>query len=357
MLLSDSLLDSADARAALDAVLQRVAVIGRQSERIPLYAPGAAGDWVFSRSGAWVGGFWAGLWWLRARLLGSPADLARAQALTRQLHDRLDDDTVNRSLIFWHGAQPALTQADSACHTLLIQAAERLVGSHQPDSEAFPLGTAMGAGADGAQRLNVDSLASLIALLHWHGPASARLARGHADTLLAACMQSDGHLHAHARRHGAGWQAEPASAPWPRGQAWAVLGLTQAAQCWGEPYVRHAQHAARFYLQHWPYDEPARPLAGTDLSAAVMMALALYRLAPLTDDAGAWRGHASRLLSQVVHSEYFLFSPHAGVQQGRFHGACYATRPGLTEQVEAPWASYFLAAALCHAAGLAVRPE
>jgi unsaturated chondroitin disaccharide hydrolase len=98
----------ADLGTALDAVLNRVAVIAEQVvDRFPLFADPGSGHWTTSRRGSWVGGFWAGLWWLRVAALGRGwewAELQVARIWTARLAPRAGDDTASRGMTFWHGA-------------------------------------------------------------------------------------------------------------------------------------------------------------------------------------------------------------------------------------------------------------
>lgn len=60
----DRPLNSAETQRAIEAILARVEQIhGLCGEGFPLYNDGA---WKVSAGGSWLGGFWAGWWWLRA---------------------------------------------------------------------------------------------------------------------------------------------------------------------------------------------------------------------------------------------------------------------------------------------------
>lgn len=336
------------AQAALTALLTETGILAEGLSGVPLYAVGADGRWVESRSGGWSSGCWAGLWWLRARLFGDAADRARAQDLTASLRARLDDDTVYRSLIVWHGAQQGASAGDNASRAVLADGAQRLLDSYRPACRAFPLGRAMGGGEAGDAQLTIDSLDSLLALLANH-PAGAEAARAHVDTLTQACLRADGWLTPHAHWDGLAWRTQAQADTWPRGQAWAMLGLTRAAQLWGQPYLGQAQLACAAWFARWPHGQPMHPPAGVDASATAIAVVAMFRLAAMAPELACWRARARAQLAAIVRPAHF--------RSGRFYGACYVTRPGQLERVQAPWASYFLAAALCRAAELAICPE
>lgn len=341
-------LTPAAAHTVLNALLAETGALAERLSGVPLYAVGADGPWVESRSGGWGAGCWAGLWWLRARLSGDAADHVRARDLTTNLRTRLDDDTVYRSLLVWHGAQQGVNAGDDVCRTLLADGAQRLLDSYRPACRAFPLGCSMGGGDTGNAQLTVDSLDSLLALLASH-PAGAAEARAHVDSLIQACLRTDGWLTPHAHWDGQAWRAQAQADVWPRGQAWAMLGLTRAAQLWGAPYLGLAQRACAAWFARWPHGQPEQPPAGVDASATAIAAVAMFRLAAMAPELACWCARARAQLAAIVRPAHF--------RRGRFYGACYATRPGQLERVQAPWASYFLAAALCHAAELAICPE
>lgn len=336
------------AHAALTALLDETAALAGRLHGAPLYAVGADGPWVESRSGGWGAGCWAGLWWLRARLSGDAADRARAHTLTTGLRARLHDDTVYRTLLIWHGAQQGAHAGDADSRTLLADGAHCVLDSYHPTRRAFPLGCAMGGGDAGGEQLTVDSLDSLLALLADH-PAGVAAARAHLDTLTAACLRADGWLTPHAHWDGQAWRADTLAPCWPRGQAWAMLGLTRAARLWGQPYLSQAQAACAAWFARWPHGQPEQPPAGVDASATAIAAVAMFRLAACAPELACWRTRARAQLAAIVRPAHF--------RGGRFYGACSLTRPGQLARVQAPWASYFLAAALCRAAELAICPE
>ncbi|MFJ4340601.1 hypothetical protein [Streptomyces sp. NPDC088915] len=100
---------------ALAAVTERVGVIERAvGDRFPLYADPTDGTWTTTGRGAWTGGFWAGLLWLRALRTRTTADRRAAAACTARLEPWVGADTVTRGLILWYGTALA-DGAPAAC--------------------------------------------------------------------------------------------------------------------------------------------------------------------------------------------------------------------------------------------------
>ena len=77
---------------ALEALIHRMDTIEAQcKDGFPLYSPGTAGQWVVSPGGSWVGGFWSGWWWLRARITGSISDKRKASDICGRLSSKIAD--------------------------------------------------------------------------------------------------------------------------------------------------------------------------------------------------------------------------------------------------------------------------
>ena len=347
---SDCLSDN-ECDHALEALFTRIKVLKqRYPDGVPLYSPGISDKWTVSRGGAWVGGFWSGLWWLRARFTQDTEDRQHAIQLCQHLEDKLYIDSVNRSLIFWHGTAGAPGDYTPA-RTLRTTARNALNTCYSRTLRAIPLGTAMGGGAQGKTTVSVDSLASLIALLDTENPASARHIRQHTDTIVATCATADGAFHPEAFQDKDGdWHPVDTAGRWPRGQAWAMLGLARAALHWGQPYLDSAYLACRYWLKTWADGKPYQPadILQYDLSATAIAVIALFTLATCHPDGIILKRQAQKQLAAIIRSHYFLQHEARGNPlYGLFYGACYTTRPGITEQVETLWSSYFLAAALC----------
>lgn len=330
---------------ALTSLLNRLDDIEAQcATGFPLYAVGDSNDWLVSQGGSWMGGFWTGCWWLRAHLTQTTADYEKAVTLCAKLGDKIQLDSSYRSLIFWYGAAlgDVWFQNDMARH-IAIASANALANSYDSQQRCVPLGSALGAGEAGQYTITVDGLASLIALLNYSGNSEHdSIARQHTNTLIDACLTKSGAFHAEAHYVDGYFQATDTAGDWSRGQAWAMLGLTQAAQHWGEPYLTMAQSACDYWRSSRPEPLPLNRLSETtglhDPSATVIASLAMLSLAGQLTDAEQWRNLASQQLSALIQSEYF--------NNGRFTGCCYKIKPQQTTNVESGWGIFLLLLAL-----------
>lgn len=358
----EQLLSQEEMTNALALMIHRMeAIDSRCADGFPLYSPGTADQWVISPGGSWVGGFWSGWWWLRSRITGSALDLRKASDICQRLSSKISADTINRSLIFWHGASLGdVWFGNSAARELTKESIAAIAGSYDPEINCIPLGTGMGGGKEGNQRITIDTLAALIQLLNRsEHSVYHQISRCHADTLLTACRSDGGAFHPGASfRHGS-FRAADHAGRWSRGQAWAMLGLSRAAAQWGEPYLTHTHSACEYWRRSRPESLPPdrlnHPSGLCDPSSAVIASLAMLSLADLMPDGEQWRAHAHQQVTTIIRSRYFTGlhgnSHHQKnedrVASGIFWGCCYKTSQGKNELVESAWGSYFLMAALC----------
>ena len=316
--------------------------------RYPLYCEGSdskLGTW--SKGGSWVGGYWASLWWLRAKYFGCNEDQQRAREICLGLSKKLEQDSLNRSMIFWYGAGLAsLWFNDQDSQLLLEKAAEKLVANKPHASLFFPLGAAMGGGASGSQRVTVDTLSSLVQLLKKTGHSS--LAQQHLNVLIKHCLTDNGSypelkvIEGHVQTVGI-------AGDWSRGQAWFMLGLAQAARYWPELYGVPAVNMAKYWIAsrgvNIPLNRLSEPTGLEDPSAAVIASLAMFNLAAI--DLGGkqniWHERASQLLKALSMSDHVETNPSAA----RFSGCCYRLSAGSEQLVESPWGTFLLLQALC----------
>ncbi len=346
---------------ALELLVHRMDAINANcANGFPLYSPGTTDHWMISPGGSWVGGFWSGWWWLRARLTNSASDQRKASGICLRFSPKLDADSVNRSLIFWYGASLGdLWFGDANARKLAAESVVAIGASYDPEIDCIPLGTSMGGGKEGNQRIGIDTLASLIQLFNssehnvYHD-----ISRCHTDTALAACGTGSGAFHtgAHFRK----WTLRRAdrAGDWSRGQAWAMLGLSRAAARWGEPYLTRTRIACEYWKRSRPEPAPpnrlSQPSGLGDPSSTIIASLAMLCLADLMSDGSQWRHHAHRQITAIICSPYFTGFEQDDNAQGKhrtasgiFWGCCYKTDQGKDELVESAWGSFFLMAALC----------
>ncbi|PTN11159.1 glucuronyl hydrolase [Nitrosomonas aestuarii] len=339
----------------------------------PLFSPDAAGHWVTSQGGSWIGGFWSGWWWLRAHVTKSRSDLVKAGEICRRLSPKLDVDSINRSFVFWYGSALGSNWfGDMNAQTQVKSAITAIAATYNPELECFPLGAAMGGGEKGERSISIDSLAALIQLLGSGADEQHEIQtmlRRHVDTILGYCCdtQNQGAFHALASYSRRKFTPLDNAGVWSRGQAWAMLGLSRAAARWGEPYVTYAQTACEYWKNSRTDSLPSNYLNGSDKlldpSSAVIASLAMISLADQIQEGDQWFMNAHKLITDVIYSQYFTGFQGNEVQgekqntdSGIFQGCCYRTSPGKEELVETPWGSFFLMAALCALARI-IKPE
>jgi unsaturated chondroitin disaccharide hydrolase len=329
---------------AIQSLFDRMDSIEKQcGDAFPLYSIGNSDQWLTSQGGSWMGGFWAGCWWLRARLTQSNADYAKALVLCEKLSDKIQLDSSYRSLIFWYGAAlgDSWFQDHKACQ-IATEATKALVASYDTKLQCMPLGTALGGGETGKQTITVDGLASLIDLLTSQGDREQEaIAKQHTDTLLAACLTETGAFHSEAHYVDGYFQATDIAGDWSRGQAWAMLGLTSAAQRWGEPYLTLARSACHYWLdsrQPLALNRLSEPTGLNDPSATVIAALAMLTFAEQVPDGDLWRNLANQQLHELMQSDCFA--------NGLFSGCCYKIKAQEMALVESSWGIFLLLSAL-----------
>ena len=177
------------------------------------------------------------------------------------------------------------------------------------------------------------------------------IALAHARGHLALCMRADGSVAQsatydhHGRLSGqASIEGSSRDSTWARAQAWAMLGLAQAAHLAGEELTQPATRAADWYLDHlpadgvcfWDFDDPAIPNAPRDTSAAAIAAAALLKLPAASGD--QYRAAAEHIIDALTARH---LAAHGGLRDG-----CYEQRNRLATSNELIWGDYFLLEAL-----------
>jgi len=331
------------AQRAIAAIFRRMDEIAAQcGDRFPLFRTVADAQWTLSKRGSWMGGFWAGLWWLKTSVTGDAADHAQAVQWCMRLEASLDEPSVNRSFVFWYGAGlGGQLQGDETARQLAQRAARTLLNRFDAQRAIWPLDEGMGAGERGRCMLDVDSLAPLIALMHAHsGSIGSDVAQRHLDSCLTQLTDGTG---AWRSRKALDVVHQTPSPPiWPRGQAWAMLGLAEAARRYGsQRYIDAALRACAYWQQQFHTSKSGAwgsSQTQPDPSALAIAAVAMFRLWQYTPEQ-QW------LHQQSCQHIQALLTPDV-VQTGQFVGHHYQTRPDTFELVESPCALFFLLEAL-----------
>jgi unsaturated chondroitin disaccharide hydrolase len=103
---------------------------------------------------------------------------------------------------------------------------------------------------------------------------------------------------------------------WARGQAWAVYGFTMSYRYTkDEAYKKQAEATARFFMEnknlpedgipYWDFKDPAIPNSARDVSAATVMASALYELYGYTKNK-SYLAFADKIITTLHSDKYIL---------------------------------------------------
>ncbi|AHL34243.1 glucuronyl hydrolase [Pseudomonas brassicacearum] len=330
---------------AIAAIVRRMDQIQAScGEGFPLYCVGAGSHWKVSAGGSWLGGFWSGLWWLRAHRNAFLEDRRQARQITERLRDKLGSATHHRSLIFHYSAGLGSCLLDDAlANELAEQAVQQLARAFDPLLGCIALGRDMGGGEQGDQRLSIDPLAATLQLFARRAdPRLLSLGRQQLQASFRACAGSGGAWSSQASHDDGHWCADERPGNWSRGQAWAMLGLSVGARLYGAPYSQDAMQSCQYWQRSRGSDAPlnrlSEPQGPDDPCAAAMAALALQGLAPQVPDGELLREYAGAQLAAIIRSGDF--------QDGCFLGHCYRTSAAGEQKVETACGSFFLLAAL-----------
>jgi unsaturated chondroitin disaccharide hydrolase len=103
---------------------------------------------------------------------------------------------------------------------------------------------------------------------------------------------------------------------WARGQAWAVYGFTMSYRYTkDQAYIKQAEATANFFMTnknlpedgipYWDFNDPSIPNASRDVSAATVMASALYELYGYTKNK-SYLAFADKIMTSLQSDKYIL---------------------------------------------------
>lgn len=347
IIMSDEITQSEAIRhAAMESIWRRMDEITECcGARFPLFRVASAENWTCSRRGSWIGGFWAGLWWLRARITERGHFLESASNWCAKLSPVLKEESVNRSFVFWYGAAlGAYEMGDQEAGSRASHAAMTIEKSFDDSLGLWPLGQGLGGGSMGPFILDIDSLAPLLQLMNVFGGLSGRVkARRHLDTCLSRLQMESGVWLGRVRIHG-GQECDeiiPCATGGARIQAWAMLGLADAARLYDEAVYRDAAlRACSCWCERYGrndrdclvWDEYCDPCAYAISSVAMFK---LWRLLP---ECSWLRNMSYGQIDGLLVSRYFT--------SGRFEGHLYRTDHDRVQLVESPCATFYLLEAI-----------
>ncbi len=316
----------------------------------------------------WTSGFFPGELWYLYELTGKPAWLAQAKTYTARLEaEKLNGTTHDMGFKLYcsFGNGYRLTQ-NPAYRDVLVQGAKTLITrfkpaagilrswDHHKDVWQSPVIIDNMLNLEllfEATKLTGDSTYYKVAITHarttlknHYRPDNSSYHVVDYDTLTGRVLQKTTH------------QGYSNESVWARGQAWGLYGYTMCYRETGDKlFLEHAQKIAAFILNHpnlpadlVPYWDFNAPGVGTgkeprDVSAATVMASALYELSTYVPAEKRYRQTADKLMANL---ETGYLSP-AGANQGFLLMHSTGSKPSNTE-VDAPliYADYYFLEAL-----------
>ncbi|EBX6375486.1 TPA: glucuronyl hydrolase [Salmonella enterica] len=353
--MSKEKLSHKDIISAIAALIRRIDAIEDEScGHFPLYRfPDR--QWKLSAGGSWMGGFWAGVLYLKAFKTRSRVDWDNAVKMSKRLESKLNSDTLQRSFIFHYGAGLSNRLfGEPMTKQMCYLAGLAIAKSEQAELGFIPLGSAMGGGTLGSQIFSIDPLASTLSLLSVAG--YRELAGRQMSKAVSACYEQTGRWYSEASYQSGQFIHHGVPGDWARGQAWAMLALMRAVHLFGDDYWSFAwqtvEHWCAQYSYHIPINRLSQPEGERDPCASLIACIAMLGLARLMPDTAWLESHALQQLATVVRSGYLdegqfaLFGSGALFKEGQFIGHCYRTSEKEESCVESPCGIFYLFAAL-----------
>ena len=141
---------------------------------------------------------------------------------------------------------------------------------------------------------------------------------------------------------------------WSRGQAWGLYGYTATYRLTDHiDFLKQAEKIADFLLEHpnmpddmvpyWDYDAPGNPEEPRDVSAAAIMASALYELCKYSENGAMYKEKADRIMESLGST----YASAPGENYGFILGHSVGAKP-LDSEVDVPlnYADYYYLEAL-----------
>lgn len=357
---------STDFSAAIAAIISRgKATHAAGAAGFPHYADMHTGEWTRSPDGDWTGGFYVGQLWLAA-VVDPVRDTSSVSEWVERLRPRAASDTIFRGFLFWYGAAIGrqLLGNDRAGEVAL-EGALALADSFHPAAHLLPLGSsAEEAHSVGPNETNIDGVPGGAPLLYWAAEVMGddRLrdkARSHVQRHLDFLVRPDGSIVQSATFDGSTGELVKVythkgitdDSTWARAQAWAMLGVGQAAQRDPDHFTARAveicdwwcEHLPQGDIAHWDFDAPKyekSPLL--DTSATAIAAAALLKMRGLgVSREGEYAATARRMVTALVE-RHVSVEGEIGRPAGILGDGCYNHRIGLAMNHELVWGTYFL---------------
>ncbi len=316
----------------------------------------------------WRSGFFPGMLWYMYEMTKDDFWKEKAQKFTAYLEeDKTYTGTHDLGFIMFcsYGNGLRLTR-DKSYPDILLETSRSLITRYKPNVGCIQ---SWNANKKWSYPVIIDNMMNL-ELLFWASKQSGDkrfrdIAVSHADNTIKNHFRSDyssyhvvnynvdgdGKANLHQTHQG---YADDSS--WARGQAWGLYGYTM---CYRETndkkYLEQAEHIAAYILNHpsmpkdmvtfWDFNAPDIPKkAPRDVSAAAIMASALYELSTMSAEKGTWyKECADKIVSSITKK----FRSKAGKNHGFLTFASTGNYP-TGKEIDTPiiYADYYFLEAL-----------
>jgi len=273
-------------------------------------------------AGDWTSGFYPGILWYMYELTGSPEWKEKAtkytHTLEQQMYNRWDHD-IGFRMFPSYGNALRLT-GDTSCIPVLVQSARTLITRYYENVGCIR-------SWDFNQErwqcpVIIDNMMNL-ELLFWASgetgdPVFRDIAFNHAVTTMKNHYRPD-YSSVHVVdydtitgevRQKVTHQGYADGSSWSRGQSWGLYGFTMAYRYTDHiDFLKQAEHIAGFLLEnpnmpddlvpYWDYDAPGIPNEPRDVSAAAIMASALYELCRYSENGAYYKEKADLIMENL----------------------------------------------------------
>lgn len=352
---------------AIDRMLDRLArTAAEEDPGFPHFADATTGAWTRTPTGDWTGAFFVGQLWLAAATTTDSQWHQLALEWSERLSPRAASETVFRGFLFWYGAAiGAVLLDDQRAGQIALDGARSLAASFHPRGRLLPLGAAAEeAHSVGPEETNIDGVPGGAPLLYFAADRTgdarlAEIAGSHVRRHVEFCVRPDASVVQSATfdpqtgdllrtyTH----KGVRDDSTWARAQAWAMLGLAQAAL--RDPaFTDDAVRVSDWWIarlppggvSYWDFDAPAvEPDPLPDTSATAIAAASLLKAAAL--DAGradTYRDAAETMVRALISRHLTPVDVADRRPPGMLIDACYNRRIGLATSNELIWGDYFL---------------
>jgi rhamnogalacturonyl hydrolase YesR len=324
------------------------------------------GSLFVTPAGDWTSGFYPGVLWYMYELTGEAEWKEKAVKYTAFLEDQQyngSNHDVGFRMFCSYGNALRLT-GDESYVPVLVQSARTLIARY---NEQVGCIRSWDFNQENWQcPVIIDNMMNL-ELLFWASeqtgdPLYRDIALNHANTTMENHFRSDNSsvhvvdydtISGEVRQKNT-HQGYADESSWSRGQSWGLYGYTMSYRLTDHmEFLKHAEKIANFLLEHprlpedlvpyWDYDAPNIPDEPRDVSAAAIMASALYELCRYSEK-GAWYKEKA---DKIMESLGSVYASVPGENYGFILGHSVGAKP-MDSEVDVPlnYADYYYLEAL-----------